>query len=254
MVGGSITNCSTGVNANSGYDGGIAAGFVAFIEDENASIENCFSNSTVSGANACGFVGENGGNISNCYATGNVNGIDNSMNFIATNQGTIDNCYTTITGGAENGVSVVTGAQIKQLQEEGILPTGNNSGSYTGFFVGINSDDSSVIGADFSFGFEMSVDLSSSTAAGEALKVIDSYIKEVNAKQVEFGSVQNRLESVLESIGVSIDNLTSTQSTIRDADIANLSSEYIRNQILQQAAATLLATANQTPAIALQLL
>lgn len=252
MDGGNITNCSTGVNISSNSQDSAVCGFVYEIESGN--IENSFSNSTVSGANACGFVGENGGNISNCYVTGNVNGIDNSMNFIATNQGTIDNCYTTITGGAENGVSVVTGAQIKQLQEEGILPTGNNSGSYTGFFVGINSDDSSVIGADFSFGFEMSVDLSSSTAAGEALKVIDSYIKEVNAKQVEFGSVQNRLESVLESIGVSIDNLTSTQSTIRDADIANLSSEYIRNQILQQAAATLLATANQTPAIALQLL
>ncbi|OLA74139.1 MAG: hypothetical protein BHW62_05825 [Acinetobacter sp. CAG:196_36_41] len=60
--------------------------------------------------------------------------------------------------------------------------------------------------------------------------------------------------STIESIGVSIDNLTSTRSTIRDADIAEESSAYIRNQILQQASATLLATANQTPAIALQLL
>ena len=197
----------------------------------------------------------NMGTISNSYVTGNVNGTDNSFNFGESyGGGTINNCYTTIAGDTADGVTVATEAQIKQLQEEGILPTGNNSGSFAGFFVGINSDGSSVIGADFSFGFEMSVDLSSSTAAGEALKVIDSYIKEVNAKQVEFGSVQNRLESVLESIGVSIDNLTSTQSTIRDADIANLSSKYIRNQILQQAAATLLATANQTPAIALQLL
>ncbi|DAB18062.1 TPA: hypothetical protein CPT98_04665 [Candidatus Gastranaerophilales bacterium HUM_19] len=41
---------------------------------------------------------------------------------------------------------------------------------------------------------------------------------------------------------------------MRDADIAEESSAYIRNQILQQASATLLATANQTPAIAMQLL
>ena len=40
----------------------------------------------------------------------------------------------------------------------------------------------------------------------------------------------------------------------RDADIAEVSSEYIRNQILQQASATLLATANQSPAFALQLI
>ena len=79
-------------------------------------------------------------------------------------------------------------------------------------------------------------------------------IKNINEKQTQLGSAYNRLESVIESIGVSIDNLTSTRSTIRDADIAEESSAYIRNQILQQAAATLLATANQTPSIALQLL
>ena len=60
--------------------------------------------------------------------------------------------------------------------------------------------------------------------------------------------------SAIESIGVNINNLTSTQSTIKDADVAELSSEYIRNQILQQASATLLATANQNPLIALQLI
>ena len=43
-------------------------------------------------------------------------------------------------------------------------------------------------------------------------------------------------------------------STIRDADIAEVSSEYIKMQILQQASSTLLATANQTPSIALQLI
>jgi len=66
--------------------------------------------------------------------------------------------------------------------------------------------------------------------------------------------VQNRLESALESIEVNINNLTSSRSTIRDADIAEVSSQYIQQQILQQASATLMATANQMPAIALQLI
>ena len=76
----------------------------------------------------------------------------------------------------------------------------------------------------------------------------------VNAKQTEFGAVQNRLESALDEISIHYENLVSSRSTLRDADIAEVSSEYIREQILQQASATLLATANQTPAIALQLL
>ena len=66
--------------------------------------------------------------------------------------------------------------------------------------------------------------------------------------------LSNYLEIIMFAIAVSIDNLTSSQSTIRDADIAEVSSEYIRNQILQQASATLLATANQSPSFALQLI
>lgn len=79
-------------------------------------------------------------------------------------------------------------------------------------------------------------------------------IASISSKELELGALQNRLESVLEQVGVAYDNLVSTQSTIRDADIAEESSVYIRNQILQQAATTLMATANQIPAIALQLL
>ena len=98
------------------------------------------------------------------------------------------------------------------------------------------------------------INLSTSDNARKSLEKIDELIKRVNTKQTDYGAAYNRLESALETIGVSIDNLTSTQSTIRDSDIAEESSAHIRNQILQQAAATLMSTANQTPAIALQLL
>lgn len=76
----------------------------------------------------------------------------------------------------------------------------------------------------------------------------------LSQKATEYGTIQNRLQNVVEEITIKYDNLVSTQSTIRDADIAEESSAYIRNQILQQASSTLLATANQTPAIVLQLL
>ena len=49
-------------------------------------------------------------------------------------------------------------------------------------------------------------------------------------------------------------NLGDSLSTVKDVDMAEVSSEYIKKQILQQASATLLATANQSPAIALQLI
>ena len=59
---------------------------------------------------------------------------------------------------------------------------------------------------------------------------------------------------MLEEIIISRDNLISSRSTLQDADIADVSSSYIQQQILQQASATLLATANQSPSIALQLI
>ena len=111
------------------------------------------------------------------------------------------------------------------------------------FQVGVNSMDSSQIVLDLSFGLNLSLDLSSAESARNAIMQIDEYLKQINEKQTEFGSAFNRLESALETIGVSIDNLTSTQSTIRDADVAKESSAYIRNQILQQASATLMSTA-----------
>ena len=83
---------------------------------------------------------------------------------------------------------------------------------------------------------------------------IDDMLALVSEKQTHFGATSNRLESVLEEITIQRDNLVSSRSTIRDADIAEVSSHYIQQQILQQASATLLATANQSPSIALQLI
>ena len=87
-----------------------------------------------------------------------------------------------------------------------------------------------------------------------SLDLIDRNLQMLSQKATEYGTIQNRLQNVVEEITIKYDNLVSTQSTIRDADIAEESSAYIRNQILQQASSTLLATANQTPAIVLQLL
>ena len=88
----------------------------------------------------------------------------------------------------------------------------------------------------------------------EMLNVIDGVINEISSRVTTLGAAQNRIDSAIESIAVQSENITSSLSTLRDADIAEESSNYIQAQILQQAAATLLATANQTPSIALNLL
>ena len=88
----------------------------------------------------------------------------------------------------------------------------------------------------------------------EMLDDIDNVINTISSRVTTLGAAQNRIESATESIAVQTENLTSSLSTLRDADIAEESSNFIQAQILQQAAATLLSTANQTPSIALNLL
>ena len=92
------------------------------------------------------------------------------------------------------------------------------------------------------------------TSAADMLDKIDDAINDLSGRATQLGAVQNRIESAMEAIDVQSENITSSLSTLRDADIAEESSNYIQAQILQQASATLLATANQTPSIALNLL
>ena len=122
--------------------------------------------------------------------------------------------------------------------------------------IGLNADSNSQIEVDLSFKLGAvnglrNIGLDTNT---DYLTQIDSVLADIREKQTHFGAVSNRLESALDEISIQYENLVSSRSTIRDADIAEVSSTYIQQQILQQASATLLATANQSPAIALQLI
>lgn len=92
------------------------------------------------------------------------------------------------------------------------------------------------------------------TKAYEMLDVLDEAMANVSARVTTLGAAQNKLQSAASSIEVATINQTSSLSTIRDADIAEESTSYIQKQIIQNAAATLLSTANQTPSIALDLI
>ncbi len=89
----------------------------------------------------------------------------------------------------------------------------------------------------------------------EALKVIDAAIDEITNQRGKLGAFQaNTLESGLNSLRVSKENLTAAESTIRDVDFAEESAAFTRNQILVQASTSMLAQANQMPQNVLKLL
>ncbi len=86
------------------------------------------------------------------------------------------------------------------------------------------------------------------------IDMIDDAIDNISLRCTKIGAYMNRLDSAIDSTDVQRENLTEANATIKDADVAEESSRYIAQQILQQSTATLLATANQMPSIALNLL
>ena len=90
--------------------------------------------------------------------------------------------------------------------------------------------------------------------AREFLSFIDDAIENVSNRTALIGAYMNRVESAVDAISVQKENIVSANSSIKDADVAVESSNYIKYQILQQSSATLLSTANQTPSIALNLI
>ncbi len=92
------------------------------------------------------------------------------------------------------------------------------------------------------------------SSAREFIDFVDYAIDNVSLRTTKIGAYMNRLNSAIDSTDVQRENLVEANSTIKDADVATESSNYIKYQILQQSTATLLATANQMPSIALNLI
>ena len=92
------------------------------------------------------------------------------------------------------------------------------------------------------------------SSARDFIDTIDKAIDNISLRCTKIGAYMNRLQSAIDATDVQRSNLTEANSTIKDEDVAKASSDYIKYQILQQSAATLLSTANQMPSIALNLI
>jgi flagellin len=95
---------------------------------------------------------------------------------------------------------------------------------------------------------------SSSTAASNAITTIDTAIQTVSAERSALGAYQNRLDHTINNLDTSSQNLTSASSRITDVDMAAQMAEFTKDNVLQQAAVSMLAQANQQPQMVLKLL
>lgn len=281
-LGGIIKNSYSVAEVSASSSSFYVGGFSGIADTQSSvSFSNCYAGGSLSGGGYDGgFIGHSNSsiNITDCYTDTSVQGGASYegafIGYVDTGTPTITNSYYDSTkngamadfgSGTYSGtLSGVSATEFSNLLKAVDLPdfsyggggsgTVNNSGREFVLQVGIDSSDNSKLSFDTALGFQLDIDVTTQKGALDAITAIDNILETVNNKQTEFGAVQNRLESVTEALSINIENLTSSMSTIKDADIAEESSNYIKYQILQQASATLLATANQTPSIALQLL
>lgn len=141
-------------------------------------------------------------------------------------------------------------------------PLLNGTGGLLDFQVGVkNSADFDRISFNTSQAdagtTALGLDLTSvldKTSAQSSLANIDVAINQVNQLRAGFGAIQNRLNSTVEGLQTNLENLSASNSRIRDADIADESTELAKQNILLQAGTSVLAQANQQPSLALSLL
>ena len=121
--------------------------------------------------------------------------------------------------------------------------------------AGIDGSNNSRITVDTAFSFQnLQTVLDNGIESADVIEKIDELLNTTLNKQTILGASINRLESAYKAANINRTQLVSSLSTIKDADIAEESSEYLRQQILQNASATLLSTANQTSNVALSLI
>jgi len=137
---------------------------------------------------------------------------------------------------------------------------GDGSGSYT-FQVGAGTDGTDTITVSMDNLSTMASDIAAldisgtdATGASAAITALDTAIDTITTARANFGSVQNRFDSVIANLQVSSENLTAARSRIVDADYAVETANLSRAQILQQAGNAMIAQANQQPSQVLALL
>ena len=99
-----------------------------------------------------------------------------------------------------------------------------------------------------------SIDVTTNAGATSAIALLDSAIANVSTARSTLGATQNRFEHIVANLSVAAENLTSSESRVRDTDMSLEMVNFTRDQIMNQAGTAMLAQANQVPQSVLKLL
>ena len=142
-----------------------------------------------------------------------------------------------------NGINLLDGTLKTGLT----MQVGDTAQSFNKITVKVNDMDSAGLGI-------ASISVASQASSAAALTSIKAAIETVSSTRGDLGALQNRLEHTIQNLGVTSENMTAAESRVRDVDMAKEMMAFTKNNVLAQAAQSMLAQANQQPQQVLQLL
>ena len=157
-----------------------------------------------------------------------------------------------LSGATHDGSGMVSTVKLKvhfgtandSAEDYYYVQIGNSTASALG--LGNASDAVRTEGAGFS--------ISTQEAAQKSIEALNSAITSKDKIRANLGAMQNRLENTISNLQIQAENLQAAESRISDVDVSTEMTEFVRSQILTQAAVAMLSQANSLPQMALQLI
>lgn len=131
--------------------------------------------------------------------------------------------------------------------------TGNDS-SEDYYYIQINTSTASALGVGLGAGTGAGASISTQALAQTSLDVLQNAIISKDKIRANLGALQNRLENTVTVLEIQAENVQAAESRISDVDVATEMTEFVKNQILTQAAVSMLSQANSLPRMALSLI
>jgi flagellin len=152
-----------------------------------------------------------------------------------------------LSGDFHDGSSIVSQGKIKIH-----FGTGNESAEDY-YYIRIGCATASALGVGNQSTQDAGYTVSTQQAAQQSLEAINQAIISKDKIRAALGATQNRLENTISNLQIQAENMQAAESRISDVDVATEMTEFVRNQVLTQAAVAMLSQANSLPQLALQL-
>jgi flagellin len=153
-----------------------------------------------------------------------------------------------LSGATHSGAGLVSTGKLK------IHFGTQNDSSEDYYYVTINSSTASALGVGTASGTGSGASISTQQGAQQALEPLKNAIVSKDKIRAQLGAMQNRLQNTISNLQIQAENLQAAESRISDVDVSLEMTEFVRQQILSQAAVSMLAQANSLPRMALSLL